>query len=114
MESQQATKTNYLAIGISVLSALIIVLEALTWGAIVFPAIGNAIGMVVETSVMQSGYLLPLPLGLLDIIVGIIALPKRSSIKKKFAVIGVTIGLLGILTGLFWWLLLSSFFGQVY
>ena len=115
MDTREVHRANWLAIVILVLSALITIQGVLLWGSIVFPGIGHAILDPFETEVIQVGLLfLPLPLGLLDIIVGGIALLKGGPTKTKVAIVGVLVGALGALTGLFWLAVFSNVFGQIY
>ena len=107
-------RANWLVIGILIPSVLILILEIIAWGAILFPSIGDVLLQSLETSTVQVVYMLPLPLGLLSIIVGIISLLKRGSVEKRVTITAIIFGLLGFTTGLLWFVLLAGYFGQIY
>jgi hypothetical protein len=98
-----------------VLTVLLVVLESLACVTITLPPLGASIAEALGTDAVRPWlFLMPLPLGLLDITAGAIALLRSHSTRKQVGVLGIVVGVLGVLTGLFWGLLLASVFGQVY
>ncbi len=115
MKAQQAPRTGWLVAVLLVLTALIVLLESFTCAAIILPPLADSIAERLGTDTVRLWlFLLPLPLGLLDFTAGIIALRRRDSIRKRGIILGVIVGALGVLTGLFWALLLGGVLGQVY
>jgi hypothetical protein len=115
MATHQKPTRNPLVTIIQGLSVTIIALEILLWGSIAVPALGDAIAEVVPRAQIQVGLIALAPLlGALDIVAGVIALLKPALGRRRVALTGVLVGILGVLTGVFWVAVLSGRLGQVY
>jgi hypothetical protein len=105
MNAKQASKTNWSAgviIGASIPITLIVI------GTIIaliseFNTHDGIYDTTIMSAVLFGGLYLAIPCGLLDIIVGILA-QSRDLVKKKIAITGIVIGVLGILMGLLSWI----------
>ena len=111
MKNQRPSKPKWLALAFLMLNVFLafIILGAFTWEQPIYAMFGDAIGTMVEQAVIWAGVFLAAPLGLVDIIVGSMARQKKRSIDmgKVNPMIGIIIGVLGILTGLFWLVVFS-------
>ncbi len=108
---------NWLVVVCIILSiALIpILLSRVLWDTSLLSALADTFGRQFMRLASMSQVLLALPLGLLDLVVGFsILLSGPSKRAKPVAIAGIVIGVLGILTGFVWLLMLSGVFGQVY
>jgi hypothetical protein len=74
------------------------------------PVTGNT-DTTVENAILFLGLYFALPCGLLDLVAGIRAQSRRS-LKKRFTITGIILGILGILFGILSWalfIMVSSF-----
>lgn len=112
METQQSSRTQWLALVCFVLSIFIvlIIVGTLMWEQPIYAVFGDAIGTVVEQIVIWSGLILAVPLGIVDVILGSIGVRKRPlNTRRTIPLMGVVVGALGILVGLFWWVMMFRF-----
>jgi hypothetical protein len=108
INTKQASKINWSAgviIGSSIPIALIIIgiiTELVSWLSARIHFVGGPVNTTIENAVLFGGLYFALPCGMLNIIVGIFA-RSRGLVKKKVAITGIVIGVLGILIGLLSW-----------
>ncbi|MFT3891029.1 MAG: hypothetical protein QM730_05295 [Anaerolineales bacterium] len=115
MDAKQNSKSNWsggVLIAASIPILLIIVgIIAMLGGAGRTDPVTGVTDTTVENAVFFGGLYLAVPLGLLDVIVGSWA-RSRNVLKKKFTLLGISIGAVGILLGLLAWaffIMMSSF-----
>jgi hypothetical protein len=110
MTAKEASKSNWsvwVIIGSSIPITLMVI-------GIIKALLSESHGIVdvtTEQAVFFGGLYLALPSGLLNIIVGINALSK-GLVRKKVAITGIIIGVLGIFMGLIswiWFFMISAF-----
>ena len=117
MGDRAAAGTKWLVLLCAILSVALIpiLLSRVLWDTSLFSALAGTMGGQFARLVNMSQVLLALPLGLLDLVLGFsILLRSPSKRAKPVAIAAIVIGVLGILTGLVWLMLLSGVFGQVY
>jgi len=110
VNTEQASKTNWstgVIIGSSIPITLIVIGIIIKLLAFATPSLQQLPLMdpndtTIENAVLFGGLFLALPCGLLNSIVGSYALSK-GLMKKKVAITGIIIGVLGILMGLLAW-----------
>jgi hypothetical protein len=112
-EDHTTSWASILIMLLSLLIAIPLLLAILGQVGAVFPHPG---GTPLERAVAWALFYLVLPLGVLDSIVAAIDLRRKrgNRLAKAVAISGIVLGLLGALTGLFLWLLISGALGQVY
>ena len=116
-DNRKGAGAAWLAVVCIILSITLvpIVLSRILWDTSVLTGLSETTGWQVSRLASIAQIFMALPLGLLDLILGFNILLKRPSSKiRVVAIIGIVVGLLGILTGFIWLLLLSGAFGQVY
>ncbi|HET7011982.1 MAG TPA: hypothetical protein VFI11_14480 [Anaerolineales bacterium] len=68
---------------------------------------GSVLGPALEGAVVRGGLFLAAPLGVFSLVIGGLVLTLRQTSRlKAWAVLSA--GLAGVLTGAYWWLLMSS------
>lgn len=103
MQTQQASRSVWLQLYILGASALLIVISAGNFLLFTraLPASGR--GLPLETALMLAGVAIALPLGLLNLSLGISGLKAGGAAGRTIATIGLIAGALGLLIGLLWW-----------
>lgn len=117
MANQRVYKNGFLMTICIILGiALIpIILSRILWDTSFFSRLMEIYGRELARIANLAQIFLAPPLGLLDLIFGfVILLRNPSKSGKVLAITSIIIGVLGILTGFIWLLLLSGAFGQVY
>jgi hypothetical protein len=110
MNTKQESKINWsvwIIVGSSIPITLIVIGIIKTW----MPESHGIVDVTTEQAVFFGGLYLAIPSGLLNIIVGINALSK-GLVRKKVAITGIIIGVLGIFIGLIswiWFFMISAF-----
>jgi len=117
MGDRVAAEAKWLVVVCVILSVALIpiLLSRVLWDTSLLSALAGTMGRQFAVLVNMSQVLLALPLGLLDLVLGFsILLRNPSKRARRVAIASIVIGVLGILTGFVWLLLLSGVFGQVY
>lgn len=76
-------------------------ISSLLWESLIYSVFGSSIGSSIESLVITGGLYLALPLGLIDVIAGVILARSRMALRRGLAYL--VLGLVGILVGVFWW-----------
>jgi hypothetical protein len=116
VDNPKRSSLNWLVVICIILSiALVpIILSRALWDTSLMSALSERSVQVVRLANLVQ-IVLSLPLGLVDMILAYSVLLKRPSSRgRTTAITSIVIGVLGILTGFSWLLLLSGVFGQVY